>query len=258
MAHFSVSLTSSESIPTAARTKLNEMAALVAAEFGLEVEEEVVEPSFKVTIQQDMHPVNPRTDCDNAGVMFCKHSRYNLGDKDAHDPFVEQTFRIVQGQKITNRAYNDDDLPDGIDRRTVDDDWGVAEQNFENVLRNDIALCWPIYMYEHSGITISHGDFGDRWDSGQVGWHYITKEKLESDFNGDVEAAKHCLEGELETYDHYLRGNVWIVDVEDEEGETIESCGGFIGDDIEACGIIGNFDAKYNDALREAWERRFG
>ena len=220
MAHYSVSLTSAEAIPKEARLKLNEMAALVATEFGLDIEEEAVEPSFKVTIRQDTDPLNPRTDQDNCGVMFCRHSRYTLGDKDAKDPF--------QLDQVSGRGA-----------------------------KPDIALCLPIYMYDHSGITISHGRFSCPWDSGQVGWHYMTKETLRKDFNGDLEAAKKCLEAELEEYDHYLRGNVWHVIIENEEGDVIDGCSGFIGDDVEKCGIIGNFDAKYNDALRAAWEDRF-
>lgn len=257
MAHFSVSLTSGEAIPAAARTKLAEMASLVATEFGLDIEEEVVEPSFTVEIRQDIDPSNPRTDCDNAGVMFCKHQHYNLGDKGAEDPVIEQEFRVVQGQKISNKDYHDDNLPEGLDRTTIDEDWVVAEQNVERVLRSDVAICLPIYLYDHSGITISHGAFSCPWDSGQVGWHYVTKGAVQDWWSGDIEAAKRCLQAELEVYDHYLRGNVWNITIEDEEGEVIDSCCGFIGNDVEACGIIGNFDGKYEAAIRAAWERRF-
>ena len=35
----------------------------------------------------------------------------------------------------------------------------------------------PCYIYDHSGITISTGSFGCRWDNGQFGYIMITKEK---------------------------------------------------------------------------------
>jgi len=224
MAHYSVSLKSSDAISNLAQHELYRAAYAVAEKHGLLLQCALVEPAFTVKISQDVNPLNPRTNQDNAGVMWCAHPCYNLGDKGAEDP-------------VHPNYIPDSDGP---------------------VFREGIALCMPIYLYDHSGITISHGAFSCQWDSGHVGWHYLTRAALLSDFNGDIEAAKKCLEAELEEYDHYLRGNVWHVSIDDEEGDVIESCGGFIGDDIEACGIIGNFDEKYNDALRTAWERRFG
>lgn len=32
------------------------------------------------------------------------------------------------------------------------------------------AFILPVYCYEHSGMTIKTGPFGDPWDSGQAGW----------------------------------------------------------------------------------------
>ena len=45
-----------------------------------------------------------------------------------------------------------------------------------------IALCkdkvaiLPLYLYDHSGLTMSTNDFGDRWDSGCVGFIYMDKD----------------------------------------------------------------------------------
>ncbi len=36
----------------------------------------------------------------------------------------------------------------------------------------------PLYLYDHSGITMSTGAFSCRWDSGQVGWIYAEKKKF--------------------------------------------------------------------------------
>ena len=42
---------------------------------------------------------------------------------------------------------------------------------------------------------------------------------------------------EIETYDQYLEGDIWGYIVFDEDGEEIDSCWGFYGDDIDKNGI---------------------
>ena len=37
----------------------------------------------------------------------------------------------------------------------------------------------PLYMYEHSGVALSTSDFGDRWDSGCIGFVFMTTEQGE-------------------------------------------------------------------------------
>lgn len=41
----------------------------------------------------------------------------------------------------------------------------------------DDAICLPLYLYDHGGITMSTSPFSCPWDSGQVGVIYCTKEK---------------------------------------------------------------------------------
>lgn len=171
-----------------------------------------------VKVCQDESPSNPRVDWDNVGVMFCKHSRYDLGDKDAEDPFV------------------------------TDDDG-------DRDLRDDIAVCLPIYMYNHSGLTVSTKPFNCPWDSGQLGVIYATQETVDREWGGDIEKAKTYLKGEVEAYDHYLTGEVYGYTIETKAGDVIHSCWGFYGDTLEETGMLCNVDPKYRDALRKAWEK---
>ena len=43
------------------------------------------------------------------------------------------------------------------------------------------------------------------------------------------EQAAALLAGEVDTYNMYLTGDVWIYVIEDEDGEVLESCGGNYG-----------------------------
>ena len=116
--------------------------------------------------------------------------------------------------------------------------------------RPGIALCRPLYLYDHGGITISAGAFSCPWDSGQVGWQYITDKALADEWNGDEAKALKYMDATLETYDDYLRGNVhgYIV----EKGTVIEKRwpNGHIEEAIEwehedSCwGFIGDWDGK--------------
>jgi len=102
----------------------------------------------------------------------------------------------------------------------------------------------PLYKYEHGNIALSTTPFGCRWDSGQVGYIYTTKEKARENFGikritKDVRTSVMAiLEGELETFETYVRGEVYGYTVEDEDGEVLDSCGGFYGTNWDSNGIL--------------------
>lgn len=72
-----------------------------------------------------------------------------------------------------------------------------------------IAIIRDLSLYDHSGITIFAGAPTCRWDSGQVGWQYITEAKLQEEWNGDREKALAYMDSTLKEYDDYLRGHVY-------------------------------------------------
>lgn len=259
-------------------SKIENQLRSIADESGLQFDVDTVLPRFKVQVRTDQDPQNPRTDFDNVGVMFCKHGRYTLGDEHADDPFEEVTIYDLGGYEIEEPALNEvaEMLREWLHRAYVErgsdsEEYAFAQEAYDFAngtsktpyadewtgkrLRGDVAIILPIYAYEHGGITISHGSFSCQWDSGQLGWHYVTKEALESEWDGDEEEAKKCLEVELEIYDSYLQGNVWGFTIEDEEGDDIGSCWGFYGDDFE--GMKHHVEYRFHKALEEAWEHRY-
>lgn len=144
-----------------------------------------------IKIEQDVDPESPR-EWDNVGTMVCFHGRYTLGDK--HE-FSSPTEFL---------------------------EWW--EENGED------GVLLPLYLYDHSGITISTSPFSCPWDSGQVGWIYATKETLDKE-TFDIDHATKYLIGEVETYDQYLTGQVYGYEVEDEDGNFLASCWGFYGEE---------------------------
>lgn len=234
-----------------------------------------------VEIRTDTMPENPRVDCDNAGVMYCQHRRYNLGDKNAEDPFEEVEIYNLGGYEVEGNRLVEimESLGDLCNHLQADEglfignaDYDKAEGAYHEIendlrcqscdrverrLRSDIALCLPLYLYDHGGITMSHGAFGDPWDSGCVGAHYMTRKVLDGTFGGDEEKARACLEAELKTYDQYLQGNVWGFNIEDRSGAPLNSCWGFYGDTLEETGMLEHVEERLHKAMHEAWENRF-
>lgn len=122
------------------------------------------------------------------------------------------------------------------------------------------ARCWsfPLYMYAHSGVALSLGrsyPFNDQWDSGQVGFVRIDKEKsgLKTE-----EQARASAEGMVEAWNQYLSGDVWGYVIE-RDGEEVESCWGFYGKDCcreegeAALKRLEEEDAEEAKLIEEVW-----
>lgn len=128
-------------------------------------------------------------------------------------------------------------------------------------LIGDNMICLPLYLYDHSGITMSTGSFNDPWDSGQVGWIFCTKEDIKREYGEvteeTIKRAIECLEAEVKVYDQYLTGDVYWFKVDkflggsigdtpvkpdevlddDTFWEETDSCGGFYGYDYDENGM---------------------
>jgi len=98
-------------------------------------------------------------------------------------------------------------------------------QNEPITLDNHIIL--PLYLYDHSGLSISTSPFSCSWDSRQVGIIYAEKGS-ESMTDDEIKA---YLEAEVANYDTYLQGEVYEFIIEDKYGDIIESCGGFYSEE---------------------------
>jgi hypothetical protein len=167
----------------------------------------------------DECPTNPREDY-NLTRMVCFHKRYDLGDD--HD-------------------FKSDDY----------DSWDEMEKNITR-MKNPIVIK-PLYMYEHSGITISTKPFGDRWDSGQIGFVYIRKQDVRDSFSikrcgqNMVERCDVLLEGEVDVYDKYLQGQVYGYEIgkinEDGHEEGLERGGDYF--DEEQCEHDGKLSLEW-------------
>lgn len=176
---------------------------------------------YRVELHSDFDPLNPREDYDNFGTMVFFHRRYDLGDKHSH-----------------------------------------SIEDLQEIVKSGDYFTLPVYMYDHSGITISTGRFSCPWDSGQLGHIIVSKDKAREEFP-NLEGAEleekvyNLLQGEVETYDHYLTGSVYGFVVKDMTGEEVESCWGFLGDSdycVQEAKSIVDYLVKKNQEDLEANE----
>jgi len=179
--------------------------------------------NIKYRIETDNDPIDPRKDCDHAGKMVCFHRGYNLGDEQ-HKDVEEFLFDLA--------LYNT------YDRNGYDAERPPIDQMIKRIEKDHVIL--PLYLYDHSGITMRTSPFGCRFDSGQVGFIYISRKDGQKEWGRYWRKKAHaCLEAEVKEYDQYLTGEVYgyvvYKEVEDEDGEMIEeeldSCWGFYGYD---------------------------
>ena len=103
------------------------------------------------------------------------------------------------------------DVPDWF----LDDCLSTLRMSELTELANDMKgmVMLPLYLYDHSGITMNTGGFSCPWDSGQAGWIYADYDKVKENY-GEVtpetlERAKSLLQSEVEEYDHYLTGQCY-------------------------------------------------
>jgi len=163
---------------------------------------------YKIKVKTDPEPENPRND-DNLGTMVCFHKKYDLGEK---------------------HNYKSGDYSS----------WYEMEKA---IIKNEnVGVILPLYLYDHSGITMNTTGFSCRWDSGKVGFIFISKKKMLEEYGGKIvtkqlkERVEKYLVAEVETYDKYLTGEVymfqiWKLKKNGKKKELLESCGGFYDED---------------------------
>lgn len=244
--------------------------------------------------QDDSGDFSPR-DWDNLTIMACFHRRYRLGDDLSDDNGVKHNDPDDYLLKLVRDTLSDDVLAaafkagkcpgvtitpsdkdpsrydiclkeDGellvgeVDEKELGreldyilDD--IVETRDCLVLLSDYMEYLPLWLYDHSGITMSCGTrtypYDDQWDSGQVGWIFAMKDTLIKEGAAKEEnwreIAKKTMEVDVKLYDYFLTNQVYGYTLyeaaqpedpdEKPDWEETDSCWGFYGDDIMENGI---------------------
>jgi len=160
-----------------------------------------------IVLSYDNTCPSPRGDMEEFGTMVCFHKKYKLGDS--------------------------------TDLKSSDfSGWEDLKKYLIN--KEGAGVVLPLYLMDHSGISMSTASFGCPWDSVQVGYIYASRAKILAEFGGKAltkklkEKAEGYLKGEVEVYDLFISGECYGFVVDPEDMDSIydgnyDSCGGFYG-----------------------------
>lgn len=159
---------------------------------------------YHIDIYYDDDARNPREAYDNLGTLYTAHRRY-CPEKEFDDHF--DIGEVFEG-RIGNFR--------------------------ESFLKKYVAL--PVYLYDHSGITVSTTPFRCPWDSGFFGIIAVALDKVREEYGWKHVTAKRrarierYLQGEIETLDSYYTGEVFGYRITPEDNDDeLGSCWGFYG-----------------------------
>lgn len=167
--------------------------------------------NFNLKIVNDNTAECPLTEWDNFFSFLSCHHRYYNSDK-------------------TKNIY------DNAGNRFNQNDFNSLDE-IKAFLEKQKYVWVKVYMYSHSGDTISTKPFGCHWDSGVFGYLYATREQILEAFGGKrltselrikARESMECFVDE--TWDAYISGEVYGYQILDEEDEIVDSCYGFYGE----------------------------
>lgn len=118
-----------------------------------------------------------------------------------------------------------------------------ADEEEVNAMLAEATAYVPLYLYAHSGVSVSTIPFGDPWDSGQCGFAVMTNP---DEYGISVDAMSHdwnaTLNGLVKYYDNVLRGNIisWSVTKTkkcdhcgESKSEVVDGVSGYVGYDFK-------------------------
>lgn len=231
----------------------------------------------RLRIRLDDDAESPRNENDGSYTrIICTHRKYSLGDIQTKG----ERHRVQEWVLAALNYLYTDVLPKETSWKTLAVERAIArveEASDRSITDAELAdfclsilskhfLWLPLYLYDHSGITMNTTGFSCGWDSGQVGIIVVPKYAVRHLLYGggvnqltkkEIERWERLLKGEVETYDQYLTGQCYggVLETRANEGDDWkeeDSCWGFYGYDHEKSGLLDTFE--YDPATTELVE----
>lgn len=166
--------------------------------------------------EKDIDHLNPRLD-DCFCVIVADHPKYDIGD-------TEHGYREENGYE-----------------------WGpdsLQEIHADIVKTHPGCIIRPLFLMDHGLVGVSLKDYRDKWDSGQVGWVFVSRQMIRDNWGIKrvtkeyIERAEALMASEVEEYSRWLEGCVYTFKVtnpatgESEKGDPMI---GMHSTQLEAC-----------------------
>lgn len=182
---------------------------------------EIGEKQYRFEVLVDPDPQSPREN-DNLGTMLYNHRRYVLGD---------------------------DMIKFGSFEEYLDSANLAAEE----------VVSLPLYLLDHSGLSISTTDFQDQWDSACVGVIYTTFDKIKKEYGVSevdldlIERVGNVLDSEVSEFNTYLNKEIYGFRLCEKNAEgqwnEVESGWNFYGSDVSENGMLEFLDTEIAETV---------
>lgn len=230
-------------------------------------------------IVRDEDPESPR-DFDSLGTMACWHRRYSLGDEHPRTDPEEYIASLIGWDDDKQQSVYDYWLGRGKGSGTYTEIHEGARIKLQERIKEEFDkqfINLPVYLMDHSGLSVSTGGFSCPWDSGQLGLIYVSKEKVRQEYGikhvskAWEDKIRGYLDQEVQVYDQYLTGDVWGyrifevpegVDPEEEIEalEEVDSLWGIYGEEYaeqEAKESVASFEEHYAERMFKRKQAEF-
>lgn len=156
----------------------------------------VVETKPRLEIFHDQFATSPREDS-NLGYFITIERNYDSPDK------APEIYRIVK--EAAEEAAN------------VDEHMEVIRQAIQMSTGEKVIYITPVYRYEHGNVVYKRGT-AKGFDYSNSGF-YIVTDKTAAELGSDPKDFEGIIDAELEMYTKWANGEVYSVNVYDEDGE---------------------------------------
>ena len=231
--------------------------------------EEELEGGFLLEWAYDDSVESPRTWRSPLGHFYCWGNRFNSPDEcrfDEPEEFIafelQKRFTLEELEKAVDDGMFDSlrfvEDPDGGEKLlegymanmlTGAEGWSEVEEFNEwrdlEEIAKAISYCaeapkllsqkgvlMTVYRFEHSDVAYSTKPFNDRWDSGAVGFIWVSDAELAEQEMADIpkEDIRKILDAEVEEYSAWANGDTHTVMLSKDD-VVVDCIGGYYGDE---------------------------
>lgn len=147
------------------------------------------------------HQYDNPTECyDLLGTVNVFSRRYSIGHEHDYDTKSDLLLCLaINYNDSVEEIENDEERINRID--------GIIEENY---------VILDLYLYDHSGQSISTSPYSCIWDSGHAGYVYADFDKIKKWFKVDEiteeikQRAIEVIEGEIKELDRWVRGDTYF------------------------------------------------
>lgn len=189
---------------------------------------------YTISLYQDEDCSSPRDNDWNFLFLGLPHRHYNIGDEtiDVSDFKLPCTSGLVYHEDCTECYGDGERVPSNLSELC-----DAIQAHYK------ARVCLPVGMIDHSGVSYyigggAHWSDSAGWDSGTCGFILDTPDIIRERY-GDADLGYiqdltddmlvSAMTAEIAEYSSWAEGDCYGYVIEDVNGETVDSCWGFIG-----------------------------